>query len=44
MSEKRIKKELITLDSFDPREARIPKDLKNLDASKQASLLNDSKK
>ena len=30
MSEKRIKKELFVLDSFDPREARTPKDLKNV--------------
>ncbi len=29
MSEKRVKKEINMLDSFDPREARIPKDLKN---------------
>ena len=29
MSEKRVKKEINMLDSFDPREARISKDLKN---------------
>jgi len=44
MSEKRIKKELATLDSFDAREARTPKDLRKFDKSEQASLLGDSEK
>ena len=41
MSKKRIEKEINMLDSFDPREARTPRDLKVIDKTQQVSFFTD---